>query len=274
MKGTINILWDKPVNLNLLKEIIVEEFQNKAELIKFVRSNLVDSTAINHLIKATTEEWTFESFKALYILCWIFSPSEKKTYTVQISSDAKNLEEYFKNNLIGEKGSLHIEFKFLNGSKELIVEIEKLTENKTHLKLKCEGNVPVINRLIPNLADPTYKALKKALKLNAKETKVRRILPVLFNRIQFYPSTDISGMTDVHLAMHLGNCISNFSNQKKIKELSNDPTIINELRGIMNDLSSGKNPNIETEKEINKFLIDTRSIDSSFTNFCQINLAD
>lgn len=274
MKGTINILWDKPVNKNLLNDIIIEDFHNKVELINFIRNNLIGASAKNHFDKATTVNWTVDNFKALYIICWIFKPSEKETYTIEINSEVKSLNEFFKTNLIGEKGSLHIDFQFLKGSKELIVVLEQLSENKTHLKLKCEGNAPVINKLIPNLEEPVYKELKKGLKLNARETDVRKILPALFNRIQFYPSTDISGMTNVHLAMHLGNCISNFSNQNKIKQLPNGNSMLKELREIMFTLSSKENINIQAEKSSNEFLINTENLDVSFSNFCTVNLTD
>ena len=141
-------------------------FQDISHWRSFLRSTLNDNTSA--MFAASGWRWSVDSFQALFIACWIHHPVEKGTYMINIedigADQREVLKAAYKKHLYGRKSS-HLsgsgrsaskDWRFLNGYKELLVQIED-TKGTPYLMLKSEGHTTGPAGIIPHLHSWVHK---------------------------------------------------------------------------------------------------------------------
>jgi hypothetical protein len=146
-----------PMDIGMKKQILSEQFQDKASFNAFLDRNLGGS--VSDKLNAPASEWTTETFQALYVANWANHPVEKGSYMIDLSGvSAEQLEQIktaHKQNctgrpsshLSGEGRSASKGFDFMQGYKELLVQMETI-DGKPYMFLKAEGHTTGLDGIV------------------------------------------------------------------------------------------------------------------------------
>ncbi|UVE69372.1 hypothetical protein L2Y90_21845 [Burkholderia pyrrocinia] len=148
------------------RAIFSDRFQGKASWQSFLDDNLGD-TVSGKLCKPASE-WSVQTFQALFVAAWIHHPTEKGSYTIdlsgltteQLGEVRKAYEEHcsprISSHLGGAGRSASKGWSFLNGYKELLVQMETI-EGRPCLFLKSEGHTTGFRGVIPHTVSYFHK---------------------------------------------------------------------------------------------------------------------
>lgn len=148
-----------------MKQVFAKPFRRKEgwnETFKHQLHGSVSDTLKN------TSDWNTGTFQALFIAAWATKPTEKGSYMIDLSGlDGAQLQDIARaheqhcyaraSSHLGGKGrSASKGFEFLNGYKELLVQMETI-DGKPYLFLKGEGHTTGLKGVIPHAATYGHK---------------------------------------------------------------------------------------------------------------------
>ena len=137
----------------LVTSVFGPGFQTPQGWADFLDRN-IPARDIDTLLNRTPGFWQRENFQALYVACWIFHPVEKGSYMLQLKPahygnvkgayvrlvQSGELQKRTSSHLSKKGASAHEGWDFLQGYKELLVQLEGETTSAPYLFLKCEGH--------------------------------------------------------------------------------------------------------------------------------------
>ncbi len=138
--------------------VFAGQFKDRAGWSQFTRQHLHNGSVSDQL-KAPAHNWTPQSFQALFVAAWAHHPVEKGSYMIDLSklskeelaevaqAHQKHCSSRPSSHLSGAGRSASKGFNFLNGYKELLVQMEHV-EDKPYLFLKAEGHTTGINGIV------------------------------------------------------------------------------------------------------------------------------
>ncbi|WKB55651.1 hypothetical protein [Eleftheria terrae] len=129
------------------EKIFKEAFQSPEQWNTFFAKHLHNGSPADQL-SAAKEDWSPQSFQALFCAAWAHHPTEKGSYMIKLTAEQEQaVEAAFKehctprlsSHLDGKGGSAAENYRFLKGYKELLVQMPKLGDDR-YLFLKTEGH--------------------------------------------------------------------------------------------------------------------------------------
>jgi hypothetical protein len=236
-----------PTAEQMVRSVFGPGFQTPQGWAEFLDRN-IPARQVEMLFKRTPGFWNRESFQALYVACWIFHPVEKGSYMVQLGPHARNVRDAY-NRLLDSRelqarisshlskagASAHEGWDFLQGYRELLVQIEGEASGTPYLFLKCEGHPldgamstlkhgmswlvksmtgagqtasPALNNLAMNSTSvelraaenfsKSFKKVQKKLGLSGKEVTMGEVVDGLWKKCGFPNSLPAHVTADTH----------------------------------------------------------------------------